>query len=115
MRQTLAACDRRGFTMIEIMVTVLIIAVLLAIAIPNFINSRNSARAKTCMTNLSHISHAKEQLAAENKLNDGDTVDWGDLTPDFLKGHPTCPSDGDYTIGVVGQTPLCSVEGHSLP
>ncbi|MHB9036528.1 MAG: competence type IV pilus major pilin ComGC [Armatimonadota bacterium] len=115
MRRTLAARDRRGFTLIEIMVTVLIIAVLLAIAIPNFITSRNSARTKTCMTNLSHILHAKEQIAAEEKLNNGDTVEWGDLTPDFLKVQPSCPADGDYTIGAIGETPRCSVDGHSLP
>jgi prepilin-type N-terminal cleavage/methylation domain-containing protein len=115
MRRKLRGSNHRGFTLIEILVTVVIIGVLLAMAVPNFLTSRSSAQTKTCLTNLQHIAHAKEQLAAEQKLNDGDAVAWADLVNDFLKVQPACPADGDYTIGAIGEIPQCSVTGHSLP
>lgn len=113
MQSDLLQC-RRGFTLIEVLLTVAVISTLLAIAIPNFLKARTSAHTKTCLTNLWHISHAKEQYAAEEKLGDGHTIEWNDLVPDLLKAKPSCPADGIYTIGNVGSVPTCSVEGHEL-
>ena len=59
--------SRRGFTLIEIMIVVLIIAVLLAIAIPNFMKARDTSRAKACVANLRQIDTAKMQWAMDNK------------------------------------------------
>lgn len=110
----------KGFTLVEIMIVVLIIGILLAIAVPNFVKARERSRAKTCVGNLKQIDSAKEQYAMENKLADGDAVDgaalWGDgSTPgDYIKKVPACPSGGDYTVGNVGEDPTCSTTGHSL-
>ena len=41
-----------GFTLVELMVVVLIIAILLAIAIPTFLGARNSANARSAQANL---------------------------------------------------------------
>ncbi|MGC8862798.1 MAG: type II secretion system protein, partial [Armatimonadota bacterium] len=78
---------RGGFTLIEIMIVVLIISVLLAIAIPNFMRARETSRAKACCSNLRQIETAKEQNAMDNKLSDGDDV-VGDLWPDYIKEEP---------------------------
>ena len=103
---------RRAFTLVEIMIVVLIIGILLAIAIPNFIRARETSRAKSCQANLQHIDSAKEQWAMNNKKTATDPAPGTtDLAPNFVKTFPSCPSNGTYAIGQVGTTPTCSVGG----
>ena len=102
---------RRAFTLIEIMIVVLIIGILLAIAVPNFVRARESSRAKACVANLKQIDSAKEQYAMDNKLSNGGTVTMANLTDTangYLKSEPTCPSGtGAYTPNAVGTAPAC--------
>ena len=99
----------KGFTLVEIMIVVLIIGILLAIAVPNFIKARETSRSRTCVGNLKQIDSAKEQYAMENKLGEGEDV--GDLWPDYIKKEPVCPSGGEYTVDTVGTDPTCSYAG----
>jgi prepilin-type N-terminal cleavage/methylation domain-containing protein len=99
-----------GFTLIEIMIVVLIISVLLAIAIPNFMRARETSRAKSCQSNLRQIETAKEQYAMDNKLSNGDEVS-GTLWPDYIKQEPECPSGGTYTVNPIGTNAECSIGG----
>ena len=52
---------KMGFTLVEIMIVVAIIAILAAVAIPNFIKYRRSSQATACVSNLKQIQAAKEQ------------------------------------------------------
>ena len=109
--------SQRAFTLVEIMIVVLIIGILMAIAVPNFIQARSTSRKNSCIANLKQIDSGKEQYAMEAKLDTGATVTWGNLTPTYLKAQPTCPGGGAYTIDVVGTNPSCSLSasGHALP
>ena len=102
---------RQGFTLIEILVVVFIIGVLLGIALPNFLQSRETSRAKSCISNLRQIQSAKERWAMDNNRPATDTPTTDDLLPNYLNTLPTCDAGGIYTLGSVNDAPACSVGG----
>jgi len=121
-----------GFTLVEIMIVVLIIGILLAIAIPNFVKARETSRTQACVANLKQIDSAIQQYMMDNKLSTFTTAtqsangaDIGALgtnaltlgTTPYLRNHPACPSGGLYTTndGTTSK-PTCSVGGtHIMP
>jgi len=112
--------DERGFTLIEIMIVVLIIGILLAIAVPNFVKARETSRAKACVSNLKQIDSAKEQWAMDTKAGDGDPGPaMGDIAGAglYIKAEPECPSGGDYIAGIgnIGTDPTCSLGATTTP
>ena len=101
---------RRAFTLVEIMIVILIIGLLLSVAVPQWMQARENARQKTCVGNLRQISDAKDQWAMQNGKADGAAVVEADIWPDYIKGNafPSCPTNGTYTLGAVGETPTCT-------
>jgi prepilin-type N-terminal cleavage/methylation domain-containing protein len=108
---------RSGFTLVEIMIVVLIIGVILSIAVPSFIQARQSARKSSCIASLKSIETAKEQWAMDTKKSNGDAVGFTDLVGAtlYLKSTPSCPASGTYTCNPIGTVPSCDSNGHVLP
>ena len=100
-----------GFSILEIMIVVAIIGLLLAIAIPRFINARARRSQKTCINNLRQIDGAIQQWALDSKSPSSAVVTHANVLP-YLKGSPTCPSAGgtfstDYGMTFVKDPPFC--------
>ena len=51
---------KKGFTLVEIMIVVAIIAILAAVAIPNFLKYRADARTQACVSNMKQLQTAAE-------------------------------------------------------
>lgn len=63
---THARADQRGFTLVEMMIVVAIIAMLVLILVPNFVRARAQAQTASCMMNLKEIATALELYQADN-------------------------------------------------
>ena len=75
----------QGFTLVEIMIVVAIIALLAAISVPGFLRARKRAQGTVMKNDLRWIDSAKDQYAIEyNKSNVSPA--YTDLTPYFKSG-----------------------------
>ena len=68
MKDDRRAENQRGFTLIELMIVVAIIAILAGILIPNFVNARSQAQTAACESNLRSIATAMELYYADNQV-----------------------------------------------
>jgi prepilin-type N-terminal cleavage/methylation domain-containing protein len=75
---------RGGFTLVEIMIVVAIIALLAAIAVPGFLRARKRAQASRILNDLRLIDSAVDQYAIETNKSTGATVNTADWT-NYLK------------------------------
>lgn len=107
--------SRNGFTLVEIMIVVAIIGLLAAIAVPNFVRARESARSSACINNLRLIDASKEQYALENNVAHGAATTSDNLTPYLKAGtFPQCPAtSAAYTTNTIGAYPSCGLSGAS--
>lgn len=107
--------NNSGFTLTEILVVISILALLVAIAMPNFIKTRNEVIQITCISNLRKLDDSVNRYAASSGKSPGAEVFFTDIIPEFLKMKPQCPAEGTYKLNLIGQKPACSVESHELP
>jgi len=89
---------RGGFTLVEIMIVVAIIALLAAIAVPNFLRARKRSQATRVLEDLRMIDSATDQYAIENNKTSGMTPAWTDLK-NYLKVGSVLYSTGADIFG----------------
>ena len=75
-----------GFTLVEIMIVVAIIALLAAIAVPGFLRARKRSQATKILNDLRLIDSAIDQYAIETSKTTGSTVNVTDWTNYLKKG-----------------------------
>jgi len=77
--------DNRGFTLVEIMIVVAIIALLAAIAIPNLLRARHNANETAAIAMLRTISTSEESFrAAQTPPTYGTCANLTGATPPYL-------------------------------
>lgn len=113
MKITSIKSKKSGFTLVEIMIVVAIIALLATIAVPSFLRARKRAQATKVLNSARILDSARDQWAIEaNKADDVD-ADWAFIKP-FVKestllykkegkdifGNPFVNQDGNLVIKV---------------
>ena len=118
MVQFLLNRHHRNMSKSFLIVSAAMAAVVLAIAVPNFIRARATRSAAPCINNLRQFDAAKNEWALENHKTPDDMPAWKDLSP-YLSTRwsntvPICPDGGIYTLGRIRQLPTCSL-GDTMP
>ena len=95
--------------------SLIMIPMLAAIAIPNFVKARETAQKMSCINNLREIDSAKTSWATENRKGQGAVPTASDLAPYLKDGVlPKCLAGGDYTINAAGEKATCSIPKHAI-
>ena len=89
---------RAGFTLVEIMIVVAIIALLAAIAVPGFLRARKRSQASRILNDLRMIDSADDQYAIETNRTSGATVAITDWT-NYLKKGSLLYNSGSSLLG----------------
>src|SRR6516165_3137642 len=89
---------RTGFTLVEIMIVVAIIALLAAIAVPGFLRARKRSQAAKMLNDLRMIDAAVDQYAIETNRTTGNTVNTADWT-NYLKKGTSLYNTGTSLLG----------------
>src|SRR3954463_2938093 len=106
---------RGGFTLVEIMIVVAIIALLAAIAVPSFLRARKRSQATSTLETLRMIDGAKDQYAIENGKGPSTTPLQSELAPyvkngtklytQLLAGTASDALNAAITIGAIDTPP----------
>ena len=97
-----------GFTLVEMMIVVSILALLVSLGVPGYLRSRNKSRQDTCVNNLRMIEHAADQYRIDNNLAISTNVSivwlWPSTTTakdvsSYINKQLACPSLGAYFGG----------------
>jgi prepilin-type N-terminal cleavage/methylation domain-containing protein len=103
--------NKKGFTLVEIMIVVAIIGLLAAIAIPNFIKAREKAQTNACIANLKQLQGAAQVWAIDTGQASDATATKAALEPDYIKKWP---QEGvanvltDYASFAINADPVCA-------
>ena len=89
---------RGGFTLVEIMIVVAIIALLAAIAVPGFLRARKRSQASRILNDLRMIDAAVDQYAIETNRSTGNPVAITDWT-NYLKKGSSLYNSGNSLLG----------------
>lgn len=85
--------------MVEVMLVVALIAMIAAIALPNFLRARKRAQATRILDDLRLIGGALDLYAVEHSKSAGDSAAWSDIRPYLKDNSILANSNGRDILG----------------
>jgi prepilin-type N-terminal cleavage/methylation domain-containing protein len=114
MQVRIVAPQGAGFTLVELMIVVAVIAMLGALAIPSLVRARTQSQTNACINNLRQIDDASQEWALDTLKAATATVAFSDIQS-YLKNAVVCPTGGNgatfdssYTLSTVSNKPVCN-------
>src|SRR2546430_12110482 len=92
--------SRRGFTLIELLIVILVLAILMAVALPLYLAAVSDSQVKTCRANMQTIANAEAAYKTADPTHAYTTV-LSSLSTN-LGATPICPSGGAYSVSIAG-------------
>jgi type IV pilus assembly protein PilA len=89
---------RKGFTLIELLIVILVLAILMAVALPLYLAAVSDAQVKTCRANMQTIANAEAAWKTQDVTHTYTTT-LTNLNAN-LGATPVCPSGGAYTVTI---------------
>lgn len=96
---------RRGYTLLEVMMVVLMMGLLMSIVAPSLVNRRSDSRFATIRANLETLQEAKTRWAIETNASPTAVPTSANLVPNYLREWPAGPIPGTYSAGAVNSLP----------
>jgi type IV pilus assembly protein PilA len=98
--------EEQGFTLIELMVVVLIIAILLAIAIPTFLGAKGKSQDRAAQSNLRNALTAEKTFYTDNQFYTASATPLAVIEPalQFTTGTPTAAGSVGVAVTSVNGT-----------
>jgi type IV pilus assembly protein PilE len=93
-----------GFTLIEIMIVAVVLALLAAVALPSFLDSLRKSRRAEAFTALSAVQQAQERWRSNNAAYSSNLTEAPDAPPPDPRGLglPATTTGGLYTVALSG-------------
>ena len=88
--------SQKGFTLIELLIVILVLAILMAVALPLYLAAVTDSQVKTCRANMQTISNAEAAWKTSDTTHTYTTT-LSNLNAN-LGATPVCPSGGTYTV-----------------
>src|SRR3989440_10927163 len=91
--------QRKAFTLIELLIVILILAILMAVALPLYLAAVTDSQIKTCRANMQTIANAEAAYKTANSTH-AYTKNIANLASNIGSLSPGCPTAGIYSLPI---------------